>query len=113
MSVFPAVDLCGKRPVWSVKTWPVAGTQNAYRAWLRGPVRSGGGVGTMLSGMSGMGVGVVSGLETGVGCVDPELRRTWSRWPCTIAAHCPIYPAYLLGVPAISGYRVTIVHSHS
>ena len=79
MSVLPAVDLCGKRPVWSVKTWPVAGIQKAYNAWLLAPSRSGGAGAAVATGT--IGDGEVGGVGTTFrgGRVDAVFFRTWSR----------------------------------
>ena len=38
--MFPDVLLTGKRPVWSVKIWPVAGIYLAYRLCVRAPGRT-------------------------------------------------------------------------
>ena len=60
--------------------------QNAYSAWLRAPVRSGGGDGTSAAGTGVAFVDDAMRTEVADGRVVPVLRRTWSRCPCTIAA---------------------------
>ena len=56
--MFPDVLLTGKRPVWSVKIWPVAVMHLAYRLYVRAPGRT---VGASLFKGIGCAVGVAGG----------------------------------------------------
>ena len=87
MSLFPAVEVCGKRTFCSVKILPVTEkhSANMVLVQVRVPVK-GGAVGDMMS-LSVVGRSGAGGRAIGGGFYLERLfRRTFSRWPWSIAA---------------------------